>query len=247
MRIALFSDIHGNREALDACLAHAARQKVDRFAFLGDLVGYGADPNYVVERVAREMGRGAIALLGNHDQAAVDGVADGMNDYARAALDWTHRALEPGAIDVLKTLPLFVEEDDRLFVHAEASAPQNWNYVTDPASAERSMRATKARLTVCGHVHRPQLYHMAATKPPVFFLPQSATPIPLVGARKWLMVMGAVGQPRDQNPAAAYAVLDTDRNEITYLRAPYDIEKAAGKIHAAGLPQMLAARLFVGR
>ncbi len=251
MRIALFSDIHGNREAFDACLAHAARQRVDRFGFLGDLVGYGADPNHVVDVVQREVGRGAFAIMGNHDQAAVTGATENMNDYARAALDWTHKSLGPSSRDFLNSLPYSVIDEDRLYVHSEASAPAGWRYITDAASAERSLLATGARVTVCGHVHRPQLYYMssrtAASKPPTFFLPQSATPIPLVGRRKWLAVLGAVGQPRDQNPAAAYAVLDTDRNEITYLRAPYDIEKAASKIHAAGLPQMLAARLFIGR
>jgi diadenosine tetraphosphatase ApaH/serine/threonine PP2A family protein phosphatase len=247
MRIALFSDIHGNREALDACLAHAARQRVDRFAFLGDLVGYGADPRYIVERVAQEVERGAVAVLGNHDQAAALGVTEGMNDYARAAIEWTHRELDPASSDFIKKLPMSIAEDDRLFVHSEASSPTSWIYITDAPSAERSLRSTGARITVCGHVHRPQLYHMSATKPPVFFLPQSATPIPLVGNRKWLAVLGAVGQPRDQNPAAAYAILDTEKNEITYLRAAYNIEKAAAKIHAAGLPQMLAARLFIGR
>jgi len=247
MRIALLSDIHGNREALDACLAHAARQRVDRFAFLGDLVGYGADPGYVVERVAREVERGAFALLGNHDLAAVHGAAEGMNDYARAAIEWTNRVLDPAARDFIKALPMTLEEDGRLFVHSEASSPASWRYVTDVASAERSMTAASARLTFCGHVHRPQLYHMSAMKPPVCFLPQSTAPIPLMGRRKWLAVIGAVGQPRDRNPAAAYSVLDTDSNELAFLRAPYDIEKAASKIHAAGLPQMLAARLFVGR
>lgn len=247
MRIALFSDIHGNREALDACLAHAARQRVDRMVFLGDLVGYGADPAYVVERVAREVERGALAVLGNHDQAAAVGVGTGMNDYARAAIEWTHRALDGAALAFINDLPLNVAEEDRLFVHSEASAPGAWAYITDVATAERSLRSTAARVTICGHVHRPQLFHMSPMKPPVFFLPQAATPIPLLGNRKWLAVLGAVGQPRDQNPAAAYAILDTERNEITYLRAPYNIEKAAAKIHAAGLPQMLAARLFIGR
>ncbi len=247
MRIALLSDIHGNREAFDACLAHAARQRVDRYAFLGDLVGYGADPGYVVERVVEEVGKGAIVVLGNHDQAASLGMTEGMNDYARAAIEWTHRTLDAAAIGFINKLPMTIVEDDRLYVHSEASSPGGWAYITDAAAAERSLRSTGARLTICGHVHRPQLYHMSAMKPPVYFLPQSSTPIPLVGNRKWLAVLGAVGQPRDQNPAAAYAILDTDKNEITYLRTPYNIEKAAAKIHAAGLPQMLAARLFIGR
>ena len=211
------------------------------------MVGYGADPNGVVAIVAREVARGGFGVLGNHDQAAITGATEGMNEYARAALDWTHRSLEPASRDFLKSLPMSVLEDDRLYVHSEASAPASWRYITDVASAERSLVSTNARVTICGHVHRPQLYYMSPRKAPVFFLPQTATPIPLMSSRKWLAVLGAVGQPRDQNPAAAYAILDTDLNEITYMRAPYDIEKAASRIHAAGLPQMLAARLFIGR
>jgi diadenosine tetraphosphatase ApaH/serine/threonine PP2A family protein phosphatase len=247
MRIAFLSDIHANREALDACLAHAARQKADRLVFLGDLVGYGADPAYVVDTVRRLVGEGAVAVLGNHDEAAMLASTEGMNDYARVALEWTCRALDEEARRFIGDLPMSIEEGDRLYVHSEASSPAAWSYITDVSSAERSMRATPHRLVFCGHVHRPQLYHMSATKPPVYFLPQSGVAIPLVGNRKWLAVQGAVGQPRDQNPAAAYTVLDTDRNEIAFHRVPYDIEKAAGKIHAARLPQILAARLFIGR
>lgn len=247
MRIAFLSDIHGNREAMDACLSHAKRQKAERYVFLGDLVGYGADPAYVVDRVRALMEKGALALLGNHDEAAVQGITEGMNDYARAALEWTHRALDEEARSFIAALPLKIVEDDRLYVHSEASAPAAWSYITDIASAERSLRSTEQRLTFCGHVHRPQLFHMSATKPPVYFLPQAGNAIPLIGNRKWLAVMGAVGQPRDHKPAAAYGLLDTGKNELTYQRVPYDIERAAAKIHAAHLPQILAARLFIGR
>ena len=247
MRIALLSDIHGNREALDACLAHAARQKAERLVFLGDLVGYGADPAYVVDRVRAEMEKGALTIQGNHDEAAARGLTQGMNDYARAALDWTFAALDVDARAFLNRLPMQIEEGDRLYVHSEASSPHSWSYITDVPSAERSLRATNFRLTFCGHVHRPQLFHMQQMRPPIFFLPQSGTPIPLISNRKWLAVQGAVGQPRDQNPAAAYSIYDTDKNELTYHRVAYDIEAAATKIHEARLPQILAARLFIGR
>ena len=247
MRIAFLSDIHGNREAFDACLAHAMKQGVDRWVFLGDLVGYGADPVYIVDRIADFRDKGAIVLLGNHDQAAATGVTLGMNDYARAALDWTYRELDSDSRAFLENLPYSVTEDERLYVHSEAHAPPAWNYVTDTPSAERSMRATPQRVTFCGHVHRPQIYHMTPNKPAVLFVPQTGTPIPLMGARQGLAVMGSVGQPRDQNPMAAYGLLDTDTRELTYLRVAYDIETAVEKIHAAKLPQILAARLFIGR
>jgi diadenosine tetraphosphatase ApaH/serine/threonine PP2A family protein phosphatase len=247
MRIAILSDIHANREAFDACLRHAERQGFDRLIFLGDLVGYGADPVYVVDRVIEAVAKGAQALRGNHDAAAAAGSAEGMNAYAGVAIEWTHAALDAGRRAFLAQLPLTIEEGDRLFVHAEASSPREWRYVADVAGAERSLFATDKRLTFCGHTHRPQIYHMAHNRPPVPFTPQAGVPTPFIGHRKWLAVLGSVGQPRDHDPAASYAMFDVERSEITYLRAPYDIEKAAEKIHAAGLPNILAARLFVGR
>jgi predicted phosphodiesterase len=248
MRIGFLADIHSNREALEACLAQAERQRVDRFVILGDLVGYGADPVYVVDKIMElQSKRDAIVLLGNHDAAVISGKIDNMNQYAREAILWTHDELEKYQIDFLKSLRSSYEEEDRLYVYSDATAPDQWRYVTDAACAERSLRATMKRLTFCGHVHRPQLYHMAPLKPAVAFKPQAGTPIPLVGNRKWLVVQGAVGQPRDENPAASWGVFDTDQNEFTYLRVSYDIESAAGKIHAAHLPQILAARLYIGR
>lgn len=247
MRIAFLSDIHGNREALDACIAHAERHGVDQFVVLGDLVGYGADPAYVVDRVRELEARGGIVIKGNHDAAASAGVSAGMNEHASKAITWTYDELDDDARDFLRALPMRVEDEDRLYVHSEAAAPSEWRYVTDASSAERSLRAASQRLTFCGHIHVPQLYHMAPQKPAVGFKPQNNSPIPLVASRKWLMVQGAVGQPRDQNPAAAYGLLDAKRNEMTYMRVPYDIERAARKIHAAGLPQILAARLYIGR
>ncbi len=248
MRIGFLSDIHGNREALDACLAQVRRQSVDRLVFLGDLVGYGADPVYVVDRVAElHETKDAIVLLGNHDAAAVSGDTSGMNEYARQAILWTRDELDSAQIDFLRGLKSSFEEEDRLYVHSDATAPDQWRYITDAAEAERSLRATNKRLTFCGHVHRPALYHMTPQKPAVAFKPQSGTPIPLIGNRKWLLVQGAVGQPRDENPAASWGVLDVEKSEFTFLRASYDIETAAGKIHAAHLPQILAARLYIGR
>jgi predicted phosphodiesterase len=246
MRIAFLSDIHSNRQALDACLVHAARQRVDHYVFLGDLVGYGADPRYVVDRVALLASEGAVVVLGNHDAAAIAS-AEGMNDYARTAALWTRGQLDEAQRAFIARLPLTLEEEDRLYVHSEALSPASWNYVASAADAEHSLCATAQRLTFCGHVHRPQLFHMSPQKPAVLFVPRAGAPIPLVGPRKWLAVMGAVGQPRDDNPAAAYAILDTKTNELTYLRIAYDFQAAAAAIHAAGLPRMLAARLFIGR
>jgi diadenosine tetraphosphatase ApaH/serine/threonine PP2A family protein phosphatase len=246
MLIALMSDIHGNREAFDACLAHARRQGAERYALLGDLVGYGADPCYVLDVAQRMREDGAVVLLGNHDEA-VFGSAAGMNEYARAAIEWTRAKLNVAHKRFLADLPRTHREGDLLLTHSEASDPPAWIYVTSAQDAERSMRSCDAHVTFCGHVHRPQLYNMAQGKSAQAFTPSSSMPVPLIATRRWLGVLGAVGQPRDENPTAAYALYDDVRHTVAYMRAPYDIERAAQKIKNARLPAILAARLFVGR
>lgn len=245
MRIALLSDIHGNREALTACLEHARRAEIDRYVFLGDYVGYGADPGWVVDTIRAEVERGAVAILGNHDAALSAGTA-GMSDQAATAIDWTRTQLEPGQREFLAGLPLRVPEADRLYVHANAFAPGEWGYVTDLYSASRSIIATSAHVTFCGHIHVPALYHMSMTGKFASFDPVDRIEIPLSSQRRWLAVIGSVGQPRDHNPAACYAVLDDERNVLTYIRVPYDVESAARKILEAGLPVALGYRLFEG-
>lgn len=246
MLIALMSDIHGNREAFDACLAHARRQGAERFMLLGDLVGYGADPHYVVEAARALQAEGAVVLLGNHDEAVSAASVD-MNPYARAAIEWTKAKLDVAQKNFLAALPRTHREGDILYTHSEASDPAAWHYVTTAAGAERSMRATDAQITFCGHVHVPQLYNMPAGKPAALFTPRAPLAVPLQPTRRWLAVLGSVGQPRDENPRAAYAMLDDEKRTISYCRVPYDIERAAQKIKNAGLPAILSARLFVGR
>jgi diadenosine tetraphosphatase ApaH/serine/threonine PP2A family protein phosphatase len=249
MRIALLADIHANREALAACLAHAARQGARRLVFLGDLVGYGADPCWVVETVrARVAGGEAVALLGNHDEAAVSPRGPvGMNPAAAAAIAWTRGRLDAEAAAFLASLPLVVEEEDRLYVHADASAPGRWRYVAGTEAAQRSLAATGARVTVCGHVHVPRLYGLTATDKLVAHRPAAGVAVPLLRPRRWLAVLGAVGQPRDGDPSACYGLLDVARSELAWMRVPYDVATAAAKIRAAGLPESLAARLERGR
>jgi diadenosine tetraphosphatase ApaH/serine/threonine PP2A family protein phosphatase len=246
MRLALFADIHGNREALDACLEHAHRRGADRLGFLGDLVGYGADPGYVVDTVAEYCERGAFAILGNHD-AAVLSDEDNMNPYARAAIDWTRDELDDLQKTFLERLAFYIEEEHVLFVHSEASAPADWIYVTDEETAGQSMQATDKPVTICGHVHVPQLYRRTGNGTTVGAVPHANEPIMFDTSAKSLAVLGSVGQPRDENPNAAYALYDDTDMSLTYVRVDYDVARAAQKIHAAGLPRLLAARLFIGR
>jgi diadenosine tetraphosphatase ApaH/serine/threonine PP2A family protein phosphatase len=243
--IALLADIHGNREALTACLADAARRNADRYVFLGDFVGYGADPAWVVDRAMEYASRGAVAILGNHDSAAA-GAHESMNETAQEAIVWTRRQLNEAQRSFLERLPISVEDGRRLYVHASAYEPSRWHYILDGRDARRSLEATAAQQTFCGHVHVPALYHMSLTGKLIEFTPTAATPIPLLHGRRWLAVLGAVGQPRDHNPAACYALLDETQNTLTYIRVAYDVASAARKIREAGLPAVLAARLEQG-
>ena len=246
MRIALLADIHANLEALSACLVDAADRGVDRMIFLGDIIGYGADPAACVNIVADLCADGAGAIAGNHDRA-VAGSEIGVDGAAADAIRWTQTVLGAAERAFLAGLPLTIEEEDRLFVHASADVPDVFPYIQEVRDAARSFAATKAWLTIVGHVHRPALYNMTSVGKLMSFVPSSDAPIPLMTQRRWLGVMGAVGQPRDGNPAAAYGILDTAARTINYVRVPYDVETAAAKIRAAGLPQFLWQRLMVGR
>ena len=139
------------------------------------------------------------------------------------------------------------QEDERLYVHSEASTPSKWRYVRSTPDAARSLVATRARVTFCGHVHRPALYSMSATAKMTSFVPTADVPVQLLAGRQWLAVLGAVGQPRDGNPAASFAMFDTSTQQITYCRVPYDVETAAMRIRENGLPHWLADRLSIGR
>jgi diadenosine tetraphosphatase ApaH/serine/threonine PP2A family protein phosphatase len=246
MLLALLTDIHANREALEACLAHARLLKAERMIFLGDYVGYGADPVWVVETVMDLVAHGAIALLGNHDDA-VDGSDANMNSLARDAIAWTREQLGPQHRKFLSRLPLTREEDDVLYVHANGYAPRGWDYISGPVEAMHHLTRTGKALSFCGHVHVSMLYHRAPTGKVGEFTPEPGADIPLLPSREWLAVIGAVGQPRDGIPAANYALFDSDRRVLRFLRVPYDVRKAASKIRAAGLPERLALRLELGR
>jgi diadenosine tetraphosphatase ApaH/serine/threonine PP2A family protein phosphatase len=244
--LGIFSDIHANRQAFQACLDAARAKGVGRIICLGDIVGYGGDPEWAVDTVMELVEDGAIALRGNHDQA-IGTASESMNAEAQAAIEWTRSRLSPAQRRFLADLPLFREEEDRLYVHSEASAPARWRYVQSAADAARSMIATQALVTFCGHIHRPQLYSMSVTAKMTSFVPISNVPVPLMKGRQWLAVAGSVGQPRDGDPGASFVTFDAERREITYCRAPYDVEAAARRIRDNGLPAFLADRLLVGR
>jgi diadenosine tetraphosphatase ApaH/serine/threonine PP2A family protein phosphatase len=246
MRIALLADIHANLRALEACLDHAKAQGTTRLVFLGDFVGYGPDPHEVVARIMAETARGATAVAGNHDHA-VSETKETMTSDAETAMAWTRGQLGAEAREFLGSLPLRFEDGPRLYVHASPQTYPPWIYVNDGPSAKRALEASRAQMVFCGHTHLMALHGITATGQLVSFQPVPKVPIPLPRHRRWLTVVGAVGQSRDGDPAAAYALLDTDRSEITHFRVPYDVEATANAILLAGLPPNLAARLLRGQ
>ncbi|MGY4480521.1 metallophosphoesterase family protein [Bradyrhizobium sp. USDA 3364] len=246
MRLALFADVHANRQAFAACLDAVRARGAERLICLGDIVGYGADPEWAVDTVMDLVDKGAIAVRGNHDNA-IGVPSDSMNAEAQAAIDWTRNRLSGEQKAFLAGLPILREEDNRLYVHSEASDPAKWRYVRDTSDAARSMMATELQITFCGHIHRPGLYSMSSTAKMTSFVPTAGMPVQLLTGRRWLAVLGSVGQPRDGDPAASFAMFDTASREITYHRVPYDVATAAARIKANGLPLWLADRLPLGR
>ena len=244
--LCFFADIHANRPAFAACLEAARARGTDRFILIGDYVGYGADPEWTVDTVMGLVEQGALAVRGNHDQA-IGTPSETMNAEAQAAIEWTRGRLDAGQRRFLAELPLMLTEDDRLYVHSEASQPPRWRYVRSTTDAARSIAATDAKITFCGHIHRPALFSMSVTAKMTSFVPATGVPVQLLAGRHWLAVLGSVGQPRDGNPAASFVTFDTASREITYCRVPYDVDEAARRILENGLPPWLAERLLIGR
>ena len=242
MRLAVLTDIHGNREALAAVLADVAARGCDAIAVLGDIVGYGPDPGWCIDRI-RDLN--CVAIKGNHD-AAIKGSGADMSTNARLAIDWTKAQLSPAQADWLDALPLMAEIEGLALVHASAEAPADWIYVTGESTATGCLRASRARLTLCGHVHVPQLYSLDMRGMVSGMTVKIGQAMPLLRTRRWLAVVGAVGQPRDRCPQAAWALVDTSSDEITFRRTPYDCGATALKLRAAGLPEALALRLLSG-
>ncbi len=245
MRLALITDVHGNKEGFAAVLADVAARGCDRIALLGDYVGYGPDPEWCCDKVMELAAAGAICLQGNHDQAVTGGARD-FTTNARVAMDWTRPRLRADQSAFLAGLPLMAQVGEVALVHASAEAPAEWIYITNDSRATGALRSCKARVVFCGHVHVPALYAADLTGVVREQRAKMGVPVPLIRSRRWLAVIGSAGQPRDRDPAAGYAIYDDVTAELTFRRVPYDCGKTALKVRAAGLPEALALRLLSG-
>ncbi|MFH1567805.1 MAG: metallophosphoesterase family protein [Gemmatimonadota bacterium] len=246
--VAVLSDAHGNLQALEAVVEAARARGADHFLCLGDVVGYGADPGPCLRRL-RELTE--TIVLGNHD-AAVAGLQDltYFNPQARAAARWTTAVLREEELRFLSRLPLALEWGDALLVHADPRAPDHWAYIETAAAAAAAMEAVTAKLCFVGHSHRPFIAALAGPAgiggPPAPPLHRSEGPRPLDPGRRYLVNAGSVGQPRDGDPRASFALWDRRQNQVELVRVSYDVAAAQARIRDAGLPPVLADRLAVG-
>ena len=247
MRYLVLSDIHANMEAFDAVLAAAKPLSYDRLLVLGDLVGYGADPNLVVERV-RVLEPSAL-IRGNHDKVG-SGVEspEGFNAVARNAIRWTHDALTPANREWLAALPAGPVVVDDLIEICHGTPHDEDAYVFDDLDALRALHTSSRPLCLFGHTHVQIGYALSGDQFTLSTLNETRPLVVSVAAEaKHLINPGSVGQPRDGDSRAGFAVVDTDRKEVIIHRTPYPIEKAQARILQEGLPEVLAQRLMLGR
>jgi diadenosine tetraphosphatase ApaH/serine/threonine PP2A family protein phosphatase len=255
VRYLVISDIHANLEALDATLAAASGY--DQVLVLGDLVGYGADPNAVIDRV-RALPLAAV-IRGNHDKVAA-GIesTDGFNFVARAAVVWTASQLTAPHLEWLTALPAGPLMIDEMIEICHGTPYDEDVYVFDDMDAFQSIRASERPLCLYGHTHVPAVFRLVEGSgageshrdPSLDLLGPtggSRFKVDVEADAQFLVNCGAVGQPRDGDPRAAYGIVDTDARVLTITRVEYDIPAAQQKILAAGLPDVLAKRLAVGR
>ncbi len=239
MRIAVISDIHSNLVALDAVLARIG--SVDALWHLGDVVGYGPEPDGVVERLTAT---GALGVRGNHDAAACGGMEiDWFNPEARAAMEWTRTAISETTRAWLAALPVRRTETSFTLVHGSPRDPM-WEYVTTAALARAGLSAITTEHGLHGHTHVPIAFTQVDGRMRTL-APRAGNTVAL-GEGRTLLNPGSVGQPRDHDPRASYLILDLDAGTATWGRAAYDIDAVMTAMLTAGLPTRLAERLRVG-
>ena len=265
MKYAILSDIHANLEALDVVLDRCKTEGVERYICLGDIVGYNANPSECLEKI-RDLDLIA-CVKGNHDEYASseDEEMLGFNPHARQAVLWTKSHLAPEQLDWLRNLPMkkTIRGTNITIVHATLDSPDAWGYIFDPHHAADNFSYQFTQLCFCGHSHVP----IAFSKKPLTMggenpiseieewrnpLHEEDKPLPesvdifMENGWKYLINVGSVGQARNRDPVASFAIYDSDESKITRFRLEYDISKAQGKIIAAGLPEKLATRLQRG-
>ncbi len=232
MRIAVISDIHSNLQALTQALTLIDKRGVDKIFCLGDIVGYGGNPNECLDLIRKRVD---VAVLGNHDLAALDPAhAEYFSKPGRIAVEWTHSVLSKENAQFLSSLPYTAKSDVFTVVHASPLEPDQWQYVLSLQVAKLQFPAFSTRVCFIGHTHVPAV---CGEDLKTFVLKKD---------KRFLINVGSVGQPRDGNPMLSFGLFDTEAWKYENVRGNYDIDKAAQAIRSQGLPSTLANRLYQG-
>ncbi len=241
MRYALLSDVHANLEALEAVLRDIHIRKIEDILFLGDAVAYGPDPNECLELLMKKCN---IILAGNHDWGVI-GRTDitYFNEYARAAIEWTKDILTEKNLKNLRSFPVQEEigKQDVLLVHSTPKEPEEWHYLFTLWDAEINFYHFSNKYCFLGHSHFPFIIKRLPSGELVTYKEK----VPKGQTERYIMNVGSVGQPRDGDPRASYAIVDDEKMEI--VRVSYDVEAVQTKMRKAGLPSFLVERLSTGR
>ena len=240
MRIALFGDIHANLEALEAVLQDATEQGCTDHVCMGDIVGYNADP-YACLEIVRS--KNWPVVKGNHDEdASGDHSLESMNPVAASALEWTRQQLSEDQRAWLRNIRMVRQVEDFTVVHSTLDQPQSWNYVTNKFDAMSNFSYQFTNLCFHGHTHVPRIFIRESRVAEV-----EGDSIVIEPGMKYFINTGSVGQPRDGDWRACYAIYDIPTATVSFRRVEYDLATTQQKIRAAGLPEVLAERLAEGR
>jgi predicted phosphodiesterase len=236
MHIAIISDIHGNLEALNSVLQYLKDNAIEEIYCLGDIVGYGPNPNECVELISKHCKK---VVMGNHDHAALGLTStEYFNDFAKLSTYWTSNNLNQKNKRYLLSLDFVDNLNDFLLVHSTPSEPSMWHYILSEVDAHHEFNFFKEKICFIGHSHFPIIFHKTGyTRDKV---------VRLNNGNKYIVNVGSVGQPRDGNPKTCLCVYNTEEDGIEYVRLDYDIDKTREKIIKAGLPVFLADRLTKG-
>ncbi|MFO1054178.1 MAG: metallophosphoesterase family protein [Planctomycetota bacterium] len=246
MRIGILGDVHSNLEALTVVIDRLRTTGVEHWVQVGDIVGYGADPVACIE-ILRELR--CTVCLGNHDAAVVGFIpTEYFNHFARKAIEWTRDQLRPTDLEYLRGLPLKVEHPHYTVVHGSLHLPEQFGYVFSPVEAADSIAKQRTKVAFVGHSHIPAVYlhHTGGAPRDIQCVYESEFEVDISKFDRALVNVGSVGQPRDEDPRAAYCVYDSDTHLVRVSRVDYDIATTQQKIRQAGLPAVLADRLSLG-
>jgi diadenosine tetraphosphatase ApaH/serine/threonine PP2A family protein phosphatase len=236
MRIAILSDIHGNLEALNTAMDYIVDNDIDKVYCLGDIVGYGPNPNECVETIAEKCEK---VVIGNHDHAVLGLTStEYFNDFAKLSTYWTKNILTEENKEFLSSLEFTYSIDDILFVHATPSDPPMWHYILSEIDARHELSHFNEKICFIGHSHFPIVFYQDGFS--------RKSKLVLNADQRYIVNVGSIGQPRDGNPKTCFCVYNDDTKEIEYIRLNYDLEKTREKIVRAGLPVFLADRLIKG-